>query len=147
MRIYKIVNVKNGKLYVGMTKDKLPEKFRSLCARLLVDQVHHPATKHIRRAIAEYGYHNFKIELIDQRPNKQESVPVVESWVRLTRSNDPDYGYNLNGVEGGSVLRHKHFVSNFKPPNIVNLGCGDCFLVMCGMATLSWMVAVGTVII
>lgn len=89
--IYKIVNLVNGKLYVGQTmkpterrfvehKTKTSPSMRGRCTKLY-------------NAILFYGKQNFKIELLDTASTRKELNLKEELYIKIL--NTVDNGYNL----------------------------------------------------
>ena len=91
MKIYKITNTKNGKVYVGKTNGKREYYFGS--------------GKLLKRAIEKYGKESFTIEVIeecsDDVANEREMF-----WIRNLNTIVPN-GYNISlGGEGGDTISH-----------------------------------------
>ena len=78
IRVYKIVNEIDDKLYVGSTKQKLKERYsyhKSSCNNGSTCKVH----QHMRGV----GIENCRIELIEQRMvnNEKERFQIEQSWI------------------------------------------------------------------
>lgn len=96
--IYKITNLKNGKVYIGQSKHI--RKRLSEHRRELLKGEHF--NRHLQFAVNEYGMENFLFSVI-QRCD-EEALDMLECfWIRQYRANDRLFGYNIDG--GGSANR------------------------------------------
>lgn len=90
--IYKIVNLKNNKIYIGKHKYNKPELDESYIASGIT----------IKRSIAKYGIENFQRELIDIAETLEELNNKEKYWISYYNSLSPN-GYNLtSGGDGMS---------------------------------------------
>jgi len=98
--IYKIINLVNGKTYVGKRKSSIR---KYVCSGTL-----------IRRAINKHGCESFKKEIVVQGNfNKNLLNELEKHYIRLFNSNDRDFGYNLtNGGDGSLGLIHSQKTKN-----------------------------------
>ena len=97
--IYKITNTLNGKIYVGMTRQKLSKRISK----------HKYCGKHGRpgvdTAIAKYGWENFTVEVIETCPVENLAEREI-FWIAKLDANGSN-GYNL--TEGGDgCTGYKH---------------------------------------
>lgn len=93
--IYKIINLINGKIYIGQTCKTLEERFSShiKCARRKLNRRLYDSMNH-------YGYENFKIELIEEC-DKSAVDDREKYWIKYYNSMDPLIGYNMSEGGGG----------------------------------------------
>ena len=96
VRIYKITNTLNGKVYIGKTTRSLEKGFKEHC---------NPGSSccAIRNAIQKHGKENFKISLISIHQDKEsadaEEKRLITEYCSIRKS-----GYNLTyGGEGGAL--------------------------------------------
>lgn len=101
MVIYKIVNLVNGKVYIGQTIRTIESRF----ARHLNDAKNNPNTHlKLHRAINKYGSDKFTIEKIDEATTQEELNEKERYWIKEYDS--MNNGYNLTeGGEGGNTYR------------------------------------------
>lgn len=85
--IYKITNLVNGMVYVGMTHKTIEERWLD---HVSVSRGNTKRSCNIHRAIAEYGRNNFKIESIACTYDENMARKLEREWIR-----------NLNAVECG----------------------------------------------
>ena len=94
--IYKITNTVNGKIYIGQTNDprQRQAQYKSAAKCENFSQI-------ITRAIAKYGFDNFKFEIIAVA-STQDAINLAEiAYIKLYNSRDPSIGYNI--AEGGAI--------------------------------------------
>jgi len=85
IKIYKITNHKNGKLYFGITKQELNDRF---------NQHYYKKTSHISTAMRKYGRENFSIELIDETDTKEKAGKIEKTLIEEYNTRDRKIGYN-----------------------------------------------------
>lgn len=96
MVVYLITNVVNGKKYVGQTKRPLAIRWTQ----------HKADSKRGRNtplynAIRKYGVEAFTIEVLTLCDNRDMMDSAEKSYIRLYRTKDRNFGYNLtDGGEG-----------------------------------------------
>ena len=94
--IYKITNIKNGKLYFGQTKNFKVRKYTHLNA--LKRNAHH--NPHLQSAFNKYGVEAFKFEIIEKC-----SIDTVDEreiyYIDKFNTLDNKYGYNYQS--GGNL--------------------------------------------
>jgi group I intron endonuclease len=99
MHIYKITNLINGKIYIGLSTEK--EKFRwyKHCS----DAKNNPKNL-IDRAIAKYGQNNFVLEILE-KISKDKSIDYLGEretfYINKFNSRDKKIGYNV--ALGGKI--------------------------------------------
>lgn len=96
--IYKIINLTNGKFYVGSTVDY---KYRFKChrARLRKDRHH---SKHLQAAWNKYGEDNFLFKVIESIPEGESLQAAEDVW--LIEHVGKDNCYNT-GMRSGAPWR------------------------------------------
>jgi group I intron endonuclease len=96
MFIYKITNIKNNKIYIGLTTEKsIQERFRkhNVEARCTSDN------RYFLNAIRKYGASSFRLEEIDRATTLEELKNKEIYYIKFYNSRDRKIGYNLS--EGG----------------------------------------------
>jgi len=100
-RVYKIVNLVNGMVYVGQTTATLKARMRG----------HKGASKRkldrpLYNAIREYGFENFKIMCLEtieadtQESLREQLLEREDYWAKVLKSTEAEHGYN-HMVGGG----------------------------------------------
>lgn len=96
-KIYKITNLVNSKLYIGLTKQDLRRRFIQH-ARAVIHNV-----SAIKTAIQKYGEENFTIEQIDIAETLDEAYHLERYYMEILNTVSP-HGYNLHeGGTGGHI--------------------------------------------
>ncbi len=95
--IYKIVNIKNGKMYIGSSKNI--KRRWSVHKSALKNNRHH--STYLQRAWNKYGKENFIYEVIKEMPNASDTELFNEETNYITTLK-PDY--NVGCVGGGDNL-------------------------------------------
>lgn len=96
--VYCIVNIINGKYYIGQTIKPLEKRWtahKSSAAR--------GSRFHLHNAIRKYGKDNFVLHVIAEMQSQEELDKCERVWIALTRSFDRSVGYNL--TFGGDGVR------------------------------------------
>lgn len=95
MHVYKITNIKNGKIYIGKTiKNNILLRLR--------EHIRFSKIKDnmlLYRAIRKYGEENFKIESIFKGKTNNEIILKEIEFIKSLNSTNPKIGYNI--LEGG----------------------------------------------
>lgn len=93
-RIYGIINLVNSKIYVGQTKRTLKERMED----------HKYGDLYVDKAIKEYGWENFRAEVIEECTTFEELNEREKFWITELNSLYPN-GYNLtNGGKHGNIV-------------------------------------------
>ena len=95
--IYKIVNLKNGKFYIGSSKNIIRRWYFHKSA--LKNKRHHCI--HLQRSWNKHGESSFRFEIIKKLPYATESILFAEE---LKHISDLLPQYNIGGVSGGDNL-------------------------------------------
>lgn len=104
MFIYKITNIKNGKMYIGQTIRSVEERWKRHCA----DALNNILDTHFARAIRYYTPKSFTIETIDTAITQQELTAKESYWI--TWYDSIKNGYNETFAEnksGGNTYKNK----------------------------------------
>lgn len=94
--IYKAINIKNGKVYIGKTCNFKERKWHHERCYQKDDCIFH-------RAIEKYGKENFSWEIIDQTSSYEMANILEKEYIIKFNSYKPN-GYNMaKGGDGGSM--------------------------------------------
>ena len=82
MVVYKVTNIKDGKVYVGYSHNDNPNNLGS--------------GKYIKRALKDFGIESFEREVIKEFEDAdlEEVLTSVEFWIKKYKSDNPSHGYN-----------------------------------------------------
>ncbi|MDE3838665.1 hypothetical protein C0966_04580 [Bacillus methanolicus] len=95
-RIYKITNLVNGKMYIGLTKQSLEERFSQHCCSKNYNSA-------IYLAIKKYGKNNFIIEELTTCVTFEDASILERLAIRYYNTLSPN-GYNIHtGGLGGKL--------------------------------------------
>jgi group I intron endonuclease len=97
--IYKIVNVKNGKIYIGSSKNI--KRRWGIHKSSLKNNRHHSV--YLQRAWNKYGKENFIYEVIKEMPNAS-NVELLNEETYFVTMLKPEY--NVGSIGGGDNLTH-----------------------------------------
>jgi group I intron endonuclease len=98
--IYKITNITNSKVYIGLTCKSLEERIGRHVKEL---QKGRHANKYLQHAWDKYGEDNFKFNEIDSACDYDILNDLEVFYISKYKSSNPDFGYNLTG--GGKQER------------------------------------------
>ena len=84
--IYKLVNLDNGKVYIGSTSR--PQR-RAVSHFYGIKYHRHP-----NRLVNADSYCEFAIEIVDEAPSPRKMAKMEAEYIKLYRSYDERYGYN-----------------------------------------------------
>jgi group I intron endonuclease len=96
--IYKITNLLNSKIYIGMTTKSITERLQS--------HVNHSKKPEFRlhKAIKKHGEENFRIEKICTATTQEQANELEREWIAKLDSTNYDIGYNMSlGGSGKSI--------------------------------------------
>lgn len=105
MVVYKITNIIDGKIYIGITKQGVMSRWYKHCS-----ESKYGSTTYLHNAIRKYDKSNFVIEIVETIDNETDYDQLKEReiyWISYFNSNDRSIGYNLTiGGDGcfGRVL-------------------------------------------
>ena len=90
MIIYKITNLINQKIYIGLTTCTLKERWQNHKGCVKSDP------RHLYRSMRKYGIENFKIEIVEETDSLEKLAQLEDYYINLYNSRDPNIGYNLS---------------------------------------------------
>jgi group I intron endonuclease len=95
MRVYRIRNLINGKMYVGQTTHKyLPKYFETHVKFAMGGRPYLGYDRFIYHAIRTYGPENFVCEELATASSQEELDDLERFYIAEFKSHDPRYGYN-----------------------------------------------------
>lgn len=97
--IYKITNLINNKIYIGLTNNFNHRVLQHKSAAK-TGKYNYP----LYNSINKYGENNFRFEIIDKTLSKDEIVEKEIYWIKFYDSQNESIGYNLRG--GGEIPYH-----------------------------------------
>lgn len=104
MKIYKITNKINKKVYVGKTTKTIEERFKKH-----IQNAKNGVKTHFYNAIRKYGEENFEIEIIEDGILNEDILNEKEKYWIKTLNSQID-GYNIaEGGNGGASIVPKHW--------------------------------------
>jgi len=94
-KLYKVVNLVNQKIYIGITKLEVSERWN----KHLLD-----ANSPLHRAIQKYGKENFTIEILKESLDRLEISSLEDPTIEKFQSRITQHGYNVaKGGYGGNL--------------------------------------------
>ena len=90
MIIYKITNLINNKIYIGLTTVSLKERWNNHKHCVKSDP------RHLYCSMRKYGIENFKIEIVEETDSLEKLAKLEDYYINLYKSRDPNIGYNLS---------------------------------------------------
>jgi len=93
--IYLILNVSDGKAYVGSSRDAVRRLY--IHRRMLRRGEHH--SPHLQRAFDKFGEAAFSFRIIE-RCNEDRLLRREQIWMNMLQTSDSDFGYNVCPVAG-----------------------------------------------
>ena len=101
MIVYKITNTINDKVYIGVTKNTLKQRWNKH-----LHDCNYGSQNLLYRAMRKYGYVNFKIEELNTSATTLQELSELERfYINEYNSLDPDLGYN--SIEGNYLKEYK----------------------------------------
>lgn len=91
MLIYKIENLVNNKIYIGLTRGALEVRWKS---HLASARAQHKKKSALHSAIGKYGKENFSMEVID------DSAKTIEELINLEKQYIKEYDSFISGGKG-----------------------------------------------
>ena len=116
--IYKITNQINQKIYIGLTRDSIENRWESHKKKAS----QYP-NRYLYDAMNHYGYDNFTIEQIEECNDDILDEREIY-WIAFFNSTDPSIGYNLTtGGGGGNTWKlNQHKLETGEKIRQANLG-------------------------
>lgn len=103
--IYMIVNLVNGKRYVGQTTNDLYTRFRGHI-RKSRQTSHRTFNMPILKAINKYGEQNFVYGEICTASSQKELNKLESKYIKIYQTNDSKFGYNVQEIDSNGTYRH-----------------------------------------
>lgn len=104
--IYKIVNTKNNKVYIGQTTRSVEERWKSHLRHAFLSDRPNDLSVKLYVMMREEGINHLKVEIIETivgDRNKGDNREIY--WIQEYNSTDPEKGYNTD--KGGHVIYDK----------------------------------------
>lgn len=129
MIIYKITNIVNGKIYVGLTTTTLQQRWDGHIRNSKT------SNRHLYNAMRKYGLDNFTIEEIDSTDDFKKLGELERHYINKYNSQDPNKGYNItaggesNQLDGNprAKLKVADVVQIREIYSYGELRCRDCW--------------------
>ena len=129
MCIYKITNLKNNKLYIGLTTVSLEQRWKGH-----ITQANIGNQKPLYRAIRKYGVENFSIESIYETDSFEELGDIERLYIQQYNTRVPN-GYNLsaggehNQLDGNprARLNVKDVYDIREVYSTLSICCSECY--------------------
>src|SRR4030095_5213412 len=90
--IYKILNLVNGKFYIGSAVNVRIRWNHHLLQLRRGD--HH--SRHLQKAFYKYGESNFVLQIIECIPLRADLIPREQFWLDILKVYDAEVGYNIH---------------------------------------------------
>lgn len=142
--IYKITNKKNGKVYIGQSKDIL-RRFRLYHWGSTTYSDYRESQRLITQAIREDGFENFDFSIIESGPRYEDPInrAIDEmKYIAIYKANDPKFGYNqtTGGELSSTNPRKQEFyerIRRAKPAFLYNMENKSVQLYMFGAKAIA----------
>jgi len=100
MKIYKIVNKNNGKIYIGKTNKTIEERFSAH-----LKNAKNKVNRYLYDSMNHHGFDLFEVYLVEECKTEEELSSREKYWIENLNSMYPN-GYNMTaGGDGGNTLR------------------------------------------
>lgn len=99
--IYEILNIVNGKRYIGQTVNPKGSRFYPSLNTL---KNRYWTNKHLLSSFEKYGINKFDVKTIDFAKSQEELDKKEEYYIKKFGTLDRNYGYNMK--HGGSYGKH-----------------------------------------
>lgn len=104
--VYKIVNKKNNRIYIGQTIRTLKERFKEH------KKLRNKSNAPIHVAIKEYGVENFYIEMLEECDSQEMLNEKEKYWISYYRNLDNNILYNIQkGGIRSSKIKCKNIIT------------------------------------
>lgn len=102
MVVYLVKNNVDGKVYIGQTVEKKPERRWQNHLSAIKSKTH--TNKHLSNAVLKYGENNFSFLVLDNALSQESLDKLEEHYINSYNSLDREHGYNLRvGGRTGSL--------------------------------------------
>ena len=134
--VYLIRNKRNGKIYVGQSKNIL-KRFRQYEWGATSDRNYQETMHPVTKAIREEGIENFEFAIVERCNDLQKRVHLEAEYIKKYKSDDPTYGYNesAGGEIGRPWAREQQFRERIRradPVFLYNIETEETFLYLSG---------------
>ncbi|MFW5872282.1 MAG: GIY-YIG nuclease family protein [bacterium] len=109
--IYKIINLENGKFYLGSTKN-LKKRKREHFWALRKNRHNNP---YLQNSFNKHGKEKFKFKIVKIVKNESDLLDVEQKYLDKTKSYDRKIGYNINEIASGGGLYGENNPNYGKP--------------------------------
>lgn len=92
--VYKITNIKNGKVYIGQTINSVEHRFNQHWRETKSEHRLGKTTSYFHNAFHKYGVESFEISILEEVDNAQLSEREIY-WIAKYNSTDRKIGYNI----------------------------------------------------
>lgn len=100
----------NGKKYIGVTCQDLQNRWRNGQG--------YASCPLFYKAITKYGWNNFKHEILFTGLTKEEAIKKEIELIAMYKSNDSNYGYNIENGGNGVGKHSQETIEKIKQSNI-----------------------------
>ncbi|WP_273706086.1 GIY-YIG nuclease family protein [Leuconostoc mesenteroides] len=104
--LYKHINKKNGKVYIGITKD--PAKRWSFNGIYYRPKGKENPNRPFWNAIKKYGFDNFEHIILESGLTFEEAIEREIKTIAQYKATDSSFGYNVSKGGGGGVIYKVH---------------------------------------
>lgn len=108
--IYKITNLMNGKIYIGLTTQGINKRFT---------QHMNSPNKKLKIDIDKYGRENFEIEAITISSISETDLPIAEIY--YISIYNPEYNIAKGGFGGAAYVGEEHYYSKLIEDEVVEM--------------------------
>lgn len=98
----------NGKVYIGITSLDVNERWRDGFGYLDKSNNYKYSQRRMFKAIVKYGWINILHEIVAEGLSEQEAKTMEMHLIGQYKSDDPQFGYNLDGPEEDSSKLQKN---------------------------------------
>lgn len=92
-------NIKNGKRYIGITKQTPQKRWKNGNGY---------AAQHFSRAIDKYGWDNFEHDILEEGLTREQACSFEKFYINKYDTANPRYGYNATLGGDGGGMKGKH---------------------------------------
>ena len=119
--IYKIVNNKTNKVYIGQTTGKSDKRWKDHLKKLKMN-THH--SRHLQSSFNKYG-NVFNFQVLNYATSKKALDKLEMDYIARYKSTDQKYGYSMliggGGVRYTPSMKKHYLILNKKQKRILNL--------------------------
>ncbi len=101
--IYKIINLINGKIYIGKTFDSFSNRF---CAHRHKLKYNKHENRYLQNSFNKYGKDNFSFEVIEVIDNLDFLAKREKYWIEYYNTYNRQYGYNITIINNDLSYIH-----------------------------------------